>query len=78
MGGGRRSLAGDFRDPLRAFVAHDVRFLVVEAYALPVLGRPRATGDLDVWIEATPQNAEQVITALRDFGAPLRGLALGS
>jgi len=61
----------DFVDLLRTFAAHDVRFLVVGAYALGVHGRPRATGDLDVWIEATPANAVRVIEALADFGAPL-------
>jgi hypothetical protein len=61
----------DFVDLLRAFVAHDVRFLVVGAYALGVHGRPRATGDLDVWIDATPSNAGRVMQALAVFGAPL-------
>lgn len=50
----------DFVDLLRAFVAHDVRFMVVGAYALALHGRPRATGDLDVWIDATPDNAPRV------------------
>ena len=49
MGGVKIDLAQDFRDLLRAFVDHEVRFLVVGAYALAILGRPRATGDLDVW-----------------------------
>ncbi len=61
----------DFVDLLRAFSAHDVRFLVVGAYALGVHGRPRATGDLDLWVEATPSNAENVMRALAEFGAPL-------
>lgn len=61
----------DFVDLLRAFVAADVRFLVVGAYALALHGRPRATGDLDVWVEATPQNAARVMRALAAFGAPL-------
>jgi hypothetical protein len=74
MGGRRTRLATDFRDLLRAFVAHDVRFLVVGAYALAVHGRPRATGDLDVWIDATPENAERTLGALREFGAPLHDL----
>jgi len=39
----------DFVDLLRAFLAADVRFLIVGAYALALHGRPRATGDLDVW-----------------------------
>jgi hypothetical protein len=60
----------DFLDLLRAFVAADVRFLIVGAYALALHGRPRATGDLDVWIEASPENAQNVMRALAAFGAP--------
>src|SRR5262245_38549914 len=61
----------DFVDLLRAFIAADVRFLIVGAYALAVHGRPRATGDLDVWIDATPENATRVMRGLASFGAPL-------
>ena len=61
----------DFVDLLRAFIAADVRFLIVGAYALALHGRPRATGDLDVWIEASPDNASRVMRALAAFGAPL-------
>ncbi len=65
----------DFVDLLRAFVAADVRFLIVGAYALALHGRPRATGDLDVWVEATPENAARVMRALAAFGAPLAELS---
>jgi hypothetical protein len=61
----------DFIDLLRTFSAADVRFLIVGAYALALYGRPRATGDLDVWIEPTPDNAVRVISALSAFGAPV-------
>ena len=61
----------DFIDLLRAFGDADVRFMIVGAYALAVHGRPRATGDLDVWIDATPQNAPRVMQALAAFGAPV-------
>ena len=61
----------DFLDLLRAFIATDVRFLIVGAYALGLHGRPRATGDLDIWIDATPENALRVIRALTAFGAPV-------
>jgi len=61
----------DFVDLLRAFAGADVRFMIVGAYALAVHGRPRATGDLDVWIDATPENAPRVMLALGAFGAPL-------
>src|SRR4029434_9469356 len=62
----------DFVDLLRAFAAADVRFLVVGAYALALHGRPRATGDLDVWVQPTEANAGRVMRALAEFGAPLQ------
>ena len=65
----------DFIDLLRAFSDAEVRFLVVGAYALALHGRPRATGDLDVWVEATPENAARVMRALAAFGAPLTDIA---
>ncbi len=61
----------DFVDLLQAFVESNVRFLVVGAYAFALHARPRATGDLDLWVEPEPQNARRVIQALRRFGAPL-------
>lgn len=54
----------DFVDLLRAFIEGEVRFLVVGAYALAHHGRPRATGDLDVWVDPTAENAPRVILAL--------------
>jgi hypothetical protein len=66
----------DFVDLLRAFVALDVRFLVVGAYALALYGRPRATGDLDVWVDATPENARRVVRALASFGAPMEQVSV--
>ena len=65
----------DFVDLLRAFAGADVRFLIVGAYALALHGRPRATGDLDVWIDATPENAPRVMSALSTFGAPLQEIS---
>ena len=65
----------DFLDLLRAFIDRNVRFLIVGAYALAVHGRPRATGDLDVWVDATPENAAKVMSALEQFGAPTAGVS---
>jgi len=61
----------DFRDLLSAFVDAGARFLVVGAHALAVHGIPRTTGDLDVWVEPTTENARRVWRALAAFGAPL-------
>lgn len=64
----------DFLDLLRALLAADARFMIVGAYAVGVHGWPRATNDLDVWVEASPTNAPKVMAALQAFGAPLMGL----
>ncbi len=65
----------DFVDLLRACLDADVRFLVVGAYALALHGRPRATEDLDIWVEPGPENAPRVMRALAEFGAPLADIA---
>jgi hypothetical protein len=66
----------DFVDLLRALSEADARFLVVGAYAVAVHGHPRATGDLDVWVEAADENAARVYRALLHFGAPLSELSV--
>jgi hypothetical protein len=64
----------DFRDMLSAFSDEGVEYLLVGAYALAVHGVPRATGDLDVWVRTTADNARRVRSALARFGAPIGGL----
>lgn len=65
----------DFRDLLLALSDAEVRFLIVGAYAVSAHAEPRATGDLDVWVEPSPVNAARAYAALREFGAPLRDLS---
>jgi hypothetical protein len=66
----------DFHELLAALVAAGARFLVVGAHAMAVHGVPRATGDLDLWIEREPGNARRVWTALLAFGAPTQPLGI--
>jgi hypothetical protein len=65
----------DFIALLRALSAAEARFLLVGAYAVTFHSRPRATGDLDVWIARDAGNAARVIGALKSFGAPLQDLS---
>jgi hypothetical protein len=60
----------DFRDLLQHFADEKVRFLVVGGYAVIKHTEPYYTKDLDIWIEAAPENAERALRALRRFGAP--------
>lgn len=61
----------DFEELLSLFIARGVRFLVVGGYAFGSHAPRRATKDLDVWIDATPENAAVTWRALADFGMPL-------
>jgi Nucleotidyl transferase of unknown function (DUF2204) len=61
----------DFKDILSAFCAQKVEFMVVGGYAMAFHGYVRATGDIDLWIRPSDENAEKVWLALKQFGAPL-------
>ena len=61
----------DFKDLLSAFNAHNVRYLIVGGYAYARYTEPRATKDLDLFIQSDPDNAVAAYNALADFGANL-------
>src|ERR1700761_2882600 len=65
----------DQRDLLREFNAHSVKFLIVGGYAFSFYTEPRATKDLDIFIDRSPENAARVFRALAKFGAPLQGVS---
>ena len=69
-------MSRDFVEMLAALSAAGARFLIVGAHALAAHGAPRATGDLDIWIQATPENAARVLDALTHFGAALFDLSV--
>jgi len=60
----------DFREMLSCLKDEEVDFLIVGAYALAAHGFPRATGDLDIWVRNSSENAQKVMRALAKFGAP--------
>lgn len=67
-------LSKDFIEFIELLNAHNVRYLVVGGYAVALHGHPRYTKDLDVWIELSPKNAENIINALEEFGFGSLGL----
>ena len=66
----------DFRDMLSLFNEERVEYLVVGAYALAYHGLPRATGDIDLWISRSDENAKRVWQTLVRFGVPIAGLTM--
>jgi predicted nucleotidyltransferase len=62
------SLPRDFREFLQSLRSHGVDYLLVGGWAVGHHGHPRATGDMDVWVDRSPANAARLLAALRDFG----------
>ncbi|GAB4445365.1 MAG: hypothetical protein OHK0011_27200 [Turneriella sp.] len=58
----------DMRDFLALLQQHSVDFVIIGAFALARFGIPRGTGDLDIFINPTAENAQKVIEVLHDFG----------
>lgn len=61
----------DFRDVVVQLADAQVEFVIVGAFALAFHGAPRASGDIDVFVRPSVDNAARVYDALIQFGAPL-------
>ena len=66
----------DFVEMLSALHDEGAEYLIVGAYALGALGHPRATGDLDIWVRASPENAPRVRRAIEVFGMPVERISV--
>lgn len=64
----------DFKELLESFNAHEVEYVIVGAYALAFHGVPRYTGDIDILVRPSSDNAGRVLSALGDFGFGSLGL----
>lgn len=67
----RPELNEDFVDVLHELQSAGAEFVIVGAHALAALGVVRATGDIDILVRPTAENAARVFAALTAFGAPL-------
>jgi len=70
----RLMFSQDFKELLSAFSERHVKYLIVGGYALAIHAQPRATKDLDLFVQPGSDNAQAVFAALAKFGAPLQGL----
>lgn len=67
-------LEKDFEDFVKLLNKHNVAYMIVGGYALALHGKPRHTGDLDIWIDVSVENAVKLVMVLRDFGMESLGL----
>ncbi len=65
----------DYKEMLIALNDAEAEYLIVGAYALAVFGNIRSTGDIDIWVRPTSENAHKVWGALKAFKAPMRNLS---
>ncbi len=65
----------DFKELLALFNAHQIKYVIVGGYALAFYGAPRTTGDIDLFIECSRDNAQKIFEALKDFGFGHIGLS---
>ncbi|MFN0110885.1 MAG: nucleotidyltransferase [Blastocatellia bacterium] len=65
----------DFKDMLSCLNGEHVEFIVVGAYALAAHGHVRATGDIDIWVRNSADNAEKILRTLKNFGAPTASIS---
>ncbi|MCK6585192.1 MAG: hypothetical protein HUU11_04805 [Anaerolineales bacterium] len=61
-------LPPDFREFLKLLKEHEVRYLLIGAYAVNYHGYVRSTGGLDIWIAIHPDNAKKMVNVLKAFG----------
>ena len=64
----------DFKEFIKLLIEHKVEYLIVGGYAVVAYGHPRYTGDLDIWLKRTPENAALILKALHAFGFSSIGL----
>ncbi len=63
-------LPKDFKEFFLLLNSHKAQYLLIGGYAVGYYGFPRATGDIDIWINANSQNAEKLASVLSEFGFP--------
>ncbi len=67
----------DFKELFALLNKHAVEYIVVGGYALAYHGAPRFTGDIDIFVCSTAENATRILDALSEFGFGSVGLTEG-
>lgn len=63
-----RPLSSDLRDFIHLLNTNSVKYVIVGAWALAFHGRPRYTGDLDIFVARDDENADKLMTVIEAFG----------
>ena len=66
-------LSNDLREFLESLNSRGIDYVIVGAHSLAFHARPRYTGDLDILVRATPENAVKLVDLLNRFGFAAAG-----
>jgi hypothetical protein len=58
----------DLREFVELLIKHKAEYLIVGGYAVGVHGYPRYTGDLDIWLNPSIENAQKIVLTVNEFG----------
>ena len=58
----------DFEEFIGLLNKQKIKYMIVGAYALALYAKPRNTGDLDIFIERSENNAKSMLKVLKEFG----------
>ena len=61
-------LQKDLREFIELLSSGGADFIIIGGHAVAFHGHPRYTGNIDLFVRSTPENAERIIAALKAFG----------
>jgi predicted nucleotidyltransferase len=61
-------LEKDYEEFIELLNDHEIRYLIVGAYAVSYYARPRNTGDIDFFVDNSKENITQLLKVLQKFG----------
>jgi predicted nucleotidyltransferase len=69
-----RRLSSDLREFIHLLNTKSVKYVIVGAWALAYHGRPRYTGDIDIFIARERDNADRLMEVIAAFGFGQSGI----
>ena len=58
----------DLKEFIELLNSHNVKYVIVGGYAVAFHGHPRTTGDIDLFIEISEENASKLERVMGEFG----------
>ena len=58
----------DFKEFVGLLIENQVEYLIVGGYAVGIHGHPWFTGDLDIWLKPSLENAAKILKCINVFG----------